>query len=129
MTPEDVAYFRSVLTDAGVETGSEALDGHNVDWLRKYRGQATVALKFGDVTEYDRLAGALLTACRRYDHVPEVFSPNSPMTELRRWRTYGYESEGPFLWGAAFVWECAHKRAKAQNPALYDPSVMDLTRV
>ena len=91
--------------------------------------QATVALKFGDVTEYDRLAGALLTACRRYDHVPEVFSPNSPMTELRRWRTYGYESEGPFLWGAAFVWECAHKRAKAQNPALYDPSVMDLTRV
>jgi hypothetical protein len=55
LVAEDLAFFRSVLTDAGVETSADALEAHNVDWLRKYRGQATVALKPRTTAEVARV--------------------------------------------------------------------------
>jgi len=64
LTEEDIAFFRSVLTDAGVETSPDALDALNVDWLRKYRGQARIALKPKTTAE----VSAVLRYCndRRY---------------------------------------------------------------
>ena len=68
--------------------------------------QASVAMQFGDADEYDRLAGLLSKACDDYLW-PEVFSPSTPVTELRPWRTITFETDYNSLWGAAFVWECA----------------------
>ena len=67
VTDADVAYFRSVLTDAGVETSADALDAYNVDWLRKYRGQSTVALKptsAAEVAAVLRYCNERRSACR-----------------------------------------------------------------
>ena len=60
-----MAFFRATLSDAGVETSADALEGYNVDWLRKYRGQATVALRPKSTNE----VAAVMRYCneRRYE--------------------------------------------------------------
>lgn len=53
LTPEDVAYFKSVLPEGGVIEGEAAtsttadaeLEPFNQDWMRKYRGQSRLVLR------------------------------------------------------------------------------------
>jgi len=78
LTEEDIAFFRSVLTDAGVEMSPDALDALNVDWLRKYRGQARVALKPKTTAE----VSAVLRYCNDRRYAPAVLPRRVRMTLL-----------------------------------------------
>lgn len=41
----DVSFFRSILGDPGVITDATTLTGYNQDWMRKYSGSSSVALR------------------------------------------------------------------------------------
>jgi len=45
LTSSDIEYFQSILPANRVVTTREELDIFNTDWLKKYRGQASVILK------------------------------------------------------------------------------------
>lgn len=45
LTEEDVSFFTSVLGPQGVVRDADDLEPYNTDWMRKFRGRATVALK------------------------------------------------------------------------------------
>lgn len=45
LTPEDVAFFKGVVGEAGAITDADDLLFYNEDWMRKYRGQLKLVLK------------------------------------------------------------------------------------
>ncbi|KAF2455641.1 D-lactate dehydrogenase 2 mitochondrial precursor [Lineolata rhizophorae] len=65
LTPEHVSFFKSLLGSAsglvdGVSTdATEDIEPYNVDWMRKYRGRATLVLKPESTEQVSRI----LTYC------------------------------------------------------------------
>mmetsp|Transcript_16768 Transcript_16768/g.48601 ORF Transcript_16768/g.48601 Transcript_16768/m.48601 type:complete len:502 (+) Transcript_16768:20-1525(+) len=45
LTDDDLAFFRSVLKENDVITDTESLKTYNTDWMNKYHGKSTVALR------------------------------------------------------------------------------------
>jgi FAD/FMN-containing dehydrogenase len=42
---KDVEHFRTVLGEGGVVTEADALEGYNTDWMGKFKGNSSVALR------------------------------------------------------------------------------------
>ena len=65
----DVEAFSRIVGSANVITESNALEAYNVDWMRKYRGSSSLALRPGSTEE----VSAILAYCneRRLSVVPQ----------------------------------------------------------
>ena len=55
----DVQHFASIVGESNAVTDASALENYNTDWMRKYRGNAKLALRPGSTAE----VSAILTHC------------------------------------------------------------------
>ena len=69
LTDGDLEHFAKIVGPANIITDSATLEGYNTDWMRKYRGKSTLALRPGSTAE----VSAILAHCnaRRLPVVPQ----------------------------------------------------------
>jgi len=97
----DVNVFKTILaagagSSSGIETGPEALEKYNTDWLRKYRGMSSLVLKPKSTQEVSKI----LKHCneRRYAMLFFSFFPSySSGAGLR----LSHRAAIPVLWEVA----------------------------
>ena len=73
----------------------------DVRWSWIMGAQAQLAREYGDHKVFMELVTRLAEVARAEGHMPETFMPGVG-GRLQPWRTWVYQSEGPFSWGAAF---------------------------